>query len=152
MNSKPEWSNAKFTESSKPKMAARAAVAARLIEPYSSVLDVGCGLMLIRDHLPEGCEYAGFDRYPALPEVQPIDLDAKEFPPGHFDYVLLLGVLSWIKEREFTLRAARTASPLLIATRADDTFDAIISDAGWTLEKSLPHISNSGEIGVCLYR
>lgn len=145
------WSNDKFTASSVEKMDARSAVAAKLIDPPASVLDVGCGLMLLRKHLPGNVAYEGYDRYPALPEVKYVDLDNHGFPEGHWDYTVLLGVLSWINEKAWTVKRARSASNFMIVTRSNADFDQMITDAGWTLKRSLPYTANTGVIDIRLY-
>lgn len=126
----------------------RSAVAAQFIKPNTSVLDMGCGMMLIREHLPENVSYIGYDIVAELPETHLIDLDAHEFPEGQWDYVILLGVLPWIKERAWTLDAARKAGKFLIVTRKDDRFDAEIEKAGWIFKEKLPHVE---PVHVCLY-
>ena len=119
----------------------RAAVAAQFIEPGSSVLDIGCGAMLIRKHLAPDVKYVGYDIVPELPETHVIDLDAHEFPSGHWDYVILLGVLPWIEEKAWVLRKARHSAKNLIVTRKDDRFDAQIEREGWIRSKSLPYVN-----------
>ena len=142
------WSNDRYTDSSIRNLDKRAAVAAKFVTPDSSVLDMGCGLMLIRKHLPPGVAYSGYDRHPVLPDAHNIDLDAHEFPDGRWDYVVLLGVLPWIRERSWTLAAARRSGRNLIVTRKDERFDDLIASAGWVLERKLLFI---GPVHICLY-
>jgi SAM-dependent methyltransferase len=95
--------------------AARAETAAGFIHEGSRVLDLGCGNGSLRGFLPPGCTWIGYDLRPLGTDVLPIDLDAGEFPTGHFDYVVLLGVLDWLSEPRAVLEKARRASPFLIA-------------------------------------
>ena len=117
----------------------RARAAVTLIEPGSSVLDVGCGPMLLRQHLPEGCTYAGYDFEPISDEVGFVDLDKRQFPEGQWDYIVLLGVLSWIKEQEWTLEAARKVAGKLVITNAEQRLLPRTSAAGWKHEKTITY-------------
>jgi SAM-dependent methyltransferase len=92
----------------------RAQTAASFIEEGSRVLDLGCGNGSLRRFLPAGCTWVGYDLRPLTPEVRSIDLDAGEFPSGHFDYVVVLGVLDWLREPRPVLEKARRAAPFLI--------------------------------------
>lgn len=114
----------------------RAAAAATLIEPRSSIMDVGCGPMVLRQHLPEGCTYAGCDFQPMFPEVEFIDLDKRQFPAGKWDYVALLGVLGWITEKDFALEAARKVASKLVVSGGDDELLEQARAAGWNHEKT----------------
>lgn len=96
----------------------RARLAAAFVPTGSRVLDLGCGEGLIRDRLPTGCTWRGYDLRPLSPEVTAIDLDAGQFPDGKFDVVLLLGVLGWLKRPADVLRRARVAAPLIVSNDA----------------------------------
>jgi SAM-dependent methyltransferase len=98
-----------------PEWAKRAQTAASFISEGSRVLDLGCGNGSLRRFLPAGCTWIGYDLRPLNAEVHPIDLDAGEFPPGHFDYIVLLGVLDWLREPRAVLAKARRVAPFLIA-------------------------------------
>jgi len=107
--------------------------------------------MHLREFLPPSVSYMGFDRFPAVPGVNEIDLDARRFPPGSWDYVVLLGVLSWISEKQWTLDQARKHSIRLILTRKNAEYDQYVEAAGWRLERALPFKANTGIIEVALY-
>lgn len=102
----------------RPLWVLRAQVAATLIPEHSRVLDLGCGDGLIRDFLPEGCTWQGYDLKPNNEDVRQIDLDAGEFPGGDYDLVMLMGVLSWLKHPAPALRRAREAAPLILSNDA----------------------------------
>jgi SAM-dependent methyltransferase len=124
----------------------RAKVAASLIAPNGRVLDLGCGACLLRRTLPEGCEWLGYDLRPQSPDVVALDLDAGEFPDGNYDYIVLLGVLTWLKRPVEVLKRARRSAPYLIASdrrsrrfwRTADTseeLEPMLPGTGWALDK-----------------
>ena len=124
----------------------RAQVAASLIAPNSRVLDLGCGASLLRPMLPDDCEWFGYDLRPLSPDVVALDLDAGEFPDGNYDYVVLLGVLTWLKRPVDVLKRARQHAPHLIASdrlsrrlwRTADTseeLEQMLPGTGWSLDK-----------------
>jgi SAM-dependent methyltransferase len=124
----------------------RADVAASMIAPNSRVLDLGCGAGLLRRTLPAGCEWFGYDLRPLSPNVIALDLDAGEFPDGRFDYVALLGVLTWLKRPAAVLQRARKCAPYLIATdrlsrrlwktgHESDELEPMLPGTGWSLDK-----------------
>jgi hypothetical protein len=124
----------------------RARVAASLIAPNSRVLDLGCGACLLRSALPEGCEWLGYDLRPQSPDVVALDLDAGEFPDGRYDYVVLLGVLTWLKRPIDVLKRARqNASHLIASDRLRRRFwrtpdrgeelEPMLPGTGWSLDK-----------------
>ena len=92
----------------------RAAFAASLIAPGSSVLDIGCGQMQLAGILPEGCTYFGADLAPIAPTVLRCDLNRREFPPGHYDYVTMLGLLGYLIYPAWALLEARRCAHSLI--------------------------------------
>ena len=106
------WSDPRFY---KHEARGRAALAASLIAPRSRVLDLGCGHMLLADTLPEGCAYTGADLVPFRPEVLRCDLNnGGEFPPGRYDYIVMLGVLVYLHHPERVLREARQRADWLV--------------------------------------
>lgn len=92
----------------------RSRVAAAMIASGSRVLDLGCGRGLIRQFLPEGCTWEGYDLRPTEPSIRPINLDAGEFPEGQYDVVLLMGVLGWLKDADGVLLRARGTAPRIL--------------------------------------
>jgi SAM-dependent methyltransferase len=123
----------------------RAKVAASLIAPNSRVLDLGCGAGLLRRTLPGGCDWFGYDLRPLSPDVVALDLDTREFPDGSYDYIVLLGVLTWLKRPVEVLKQARRHAPHLIASdrlsrrfwQAADTseeLEPMLPGTGWSLD------------------
>ena len=94
----------------------RAALAAAHISPGSSVLDIGCGRMQLKELLPAGCRYQPADMTQWTAEVLPVDLDKREFPPGNYDCITLLGVLEYLADPLFALESAAGSSRRLVTT------------------------------------
>lgn len=99
-----------------PAWGKRAALAASLIAPDSSVIDIGCGRMQLRDHLPDSCRYSPADLTQWTAEVQKIDLDAGQFPKGTYNYCVILGVLEYLEAPGNTLGWARSTCDHLIVS------------------------------------
>jgi hypothetical protein len=135
---------------------ARAAMAAEWIAAGARVLDVGCGAMALGSLLKPGCSYFPADVLERRPGAFVADLNAKEFPPGSYDWVSFLGVLEYIHAPAWPLARAREAAPNLIATycthvggdvalrrgmgwvndltRAD--FEAALAATGWRIARA----------------
>src|SRR5688500_4154416 len=69
---------------------ARAERAASHIPAGAKVLDIGCGAMALKAMLKPGCSYTGADVVERAPGALVIDLNRKEFPEGHYDWLTFL--------------------------------------------------------------
>jgi len=129
----------------------RANVAASLLEPNFRILDLGCGEGLLRQFLPEGCTWHGYDLRPLHPEIGFIDLDKASFPEGQFDCIVMLGVLGWLKNPRAVLDRAASCAPFLIAsdrrrrwrwrrplrpTRSEE-LDRMIAGTRWQIDRKV---------------
>lgn len=92
----------------------RADAAAALIAPGSSVLDLGCGAMALRDRLPAGCRYVPADLIARGEDTVLLDLNQGQFPDGEFDVVALLDVIDYLHAPGAVLAKCRQAAPTLI--------------------------------------
>jgi SAM-dependent methyltransferase len=97
-------------------------LALRFIEPNSRVLDIGCGPMTLKDVLPEGCTYTGTDILPHYPGVVVANLNLMQFPEGEFDVATMLGVLDFLENPLWVLRAICSHSRKLIFSYGGDYF------------------------------
>jgi hypothetical protein len=113
----------------------RSIQAARFVAPGSRVLDLGCGpAMALRNYLPSGCAYTPADLVPWTPEVQWTDADEGIFPPGEFDYVIVLGVIEYLSAPDRVFQFARERSNSMVVSYCHPTegFDpAHRSGMGW---------------------
>jgi FkbM family methyltransferase len=137
--------------------AERARLAVPLIEPGSTVLDVGAGAMALREVLPAGCRYVPADLLPFDPATRVVDLNDGGFPEGAHDVVVLLDVVEFVHDTLGVLRAAgEVASHLVVSYRpADgqapparrrlgyfndfgaDEIEALLRQAGWRVERAI---------------
>jgi hypothetical protein len=114
----------------------RFTIASAMIPPGSSVLDLGCGSMLLREFLPPGCTYIPADLFADRhPEIIKVDLNKGEFPEGRFDVVVLLTTLGSVTDRLGVLKTARERSSQLVvsAVRGRRAFRQLLAEAGWTI-------------------
>jgi Methyltransferase domain len=77
----------------------RAAFAAQFIPAGARVLDLGCGRMALRRHLPNGCGYQGCDLVGRDEDTVVCDFNAGEFPSeaaAQADIIVMLGLLETI--------------------------------------------------------
>jgi len=95
----------------------RTAHLASWVEPGSMVCDFGCGDRALRDALPAGCDYIGWDR-------REIDLASDDWPrlPPH-DVAVLAGVLEYV-EAPAKVLARMTAPALLLSYEPGGSKDA----------------------------
>jgi hypothetical protein len=134
---------------------ARAAMAAEWIPEGACVLDVGCGAMALGALLKPGCRYAPADVVERRPGCFIADLNARQFPPGDYDWVTFLGVLEYIHDPSWPLACAQLAAHNLIVTYCthlggdvairrglgwvnDYThaeFEALLAAAGWRITR-----------------
>ena len=57
------------------------------------VLDVGCGSMTIKKHLPLGCSYTGIDPFPLSEEVMNISIEQCNFEENSFETIYAFAML-----------------------------------------------------------
>jgi SAM-dependent methyltransferase len=148
--SKPQGWRGEVLPIFKEEWSARARVAASFIPPESRVLDLGCGAGLLRDLLPQGCSWVGYDLRPLHSEIRPIDLDSGDFPHGSHDYVVLLGVLDWLGSPGSLLKKARLSAANLIASdkyrhwswrnpvrKGASLLEHVLPGTGWSISTSV---------------
>ncbi len=128
---------------------ARLKLAGRLVPPGSKVLDFGCGSMFLSRYLPEGCIYVPADLYADRdPRIIPVDMNAGEFPDGHYDVVAMLAVLFAADDPAAVLKRAREHASLLLVTSGPELGEvsatafgrplsfAALDASGWSIARS----------------
>lgn len=119
---------------------ARAQRAASHIPAGAKVLDIGCGAMALKAALKPGCSYTGADIVERAPGALVIDLNRKEFPEGHYDWVTFLGVLEYVHEPAWPLAQAAQVAPRLLLTYCCDITEGqaveLRRGMGWVNELS----------------
>jgi len=77
----------------------RTKIIAELVKPHSSVLEFGAGNMVLKEYLPDGCDYTPSDIEKRAENMIECDLNSAELP--HFDYrdtIVFSGVLEYIDD------------------------------------------------------
>lgn len=94
----------------------RAGLAGQLVPENSSVLDVGAGLMLLRDYIPASCTYTPLDIVARNRDCIVADLNQQQYPDQKFDVVCALNIFEFIHDVESFVSWARKHSEKLIFT------------------------------------
>jgi SAM-dependent methyltransferase len=84
---------------------ARAQTAAGLLKDAHSVLDIGCGVMLIEQYLQPNTRYIPMDVVRRDERTLVVDLNQHDLPSVDFDCALGLGVLEYLYDPARLLRA-----------------------------------------------
>jgi len=65
-------------------------------------MDLGCGLMTLREFLPEGCRYQPVDLIRRVPETIICDFNSHQLPPYElYDVVVCAGLLEYIYDLDW---------------------------------------------------
>jgi FkbM family methyltransferase len=105
------WADPANLEPGAEERARRAAVH---IAEGSHILDLGAGLMKLRDVAPPGIRYTPADLVLRDPAGIVVDLNSGDFPPGVYDGVVMLEVLEYMHDPQGVLARARSAAPRLL--------------------------------------
>ncbi|MGH6954819.1 MAG: FkbM family methyltransferase [Alphaproteobacteria bacterium] len=92
----------------------RARRAAAHIAEGSQILDLGAGLMKLRDFAPPGVRYIPADLIARDPAAIVVDLNSGDFPPDRYDGVVMLEVLEYLHDPQAVLARTRGAAPRLL--------------------------------------
>ncbi|MDY7230445.1 class I SAM-dependent methyltransferase [Hyalangium rubrum] len=135
----------------------RAQLAADMVSPGSSVLDIGAGGMAVRRLLHPACRYTPSDFVQRSEDCIVADLNAGQFPPGRWDVVTMLGVLEYIQEPAAVLTRIGAAAPRLVMSYCcrkgasiayrrkltwvndftPDELDVLLRQTGWRMERAV---------------
>lgn len=94
----------------------RARRGAAHIAEASQILDLGAGLMKLREFAPPGIRYIPADLTLRDPAGIVVDLNSGDFPPGSYDGIVMLELLEYLHDPQGVLARARGAAPRLLVT------------------------------------
>lgn len=105
----------------------RSRIIAGMIAPGSAVIDFGAGERKLKDMLPPGCIYVGFD-------IEDFDLNKTEDWPDlpYYDVAVFSGVFEWLDSVTAVLK--KVTAPTLVCSYADFNSSHTIDDRlrnGW---------------------
>ncbi len=125
-----------------PAWEAGTVAASGLIPAGSAVLDIGCGAMLLRKHLPFGCEYVPCDVVPRDDATLVVDLNKQALSEDYLhkiDLVVMLGVWEYLYKPEEVFSAlARSGKPLVASYCVTDLGSGVNRRTlGWVNDYSL---------------
>lgn len=98
--------------------------------------DLGCGLQVLREHLPTSCAYTGYDLGDMHPENVLLDLDGPFALPEEHDVAVLLGVLEFL------------ADPQGALARVAEAVDAVVLSFVCVHEASKADLKRREEVGA----
>lgn len=90
-----KWSEIEYFDANWKK---RIAVMAGMIPAGATVLDLGCGMEWLKDHLPEGSGYVGVDYVGRSQNTIICDFNKREFPDERADVAFVSGCLEYIED------------------------------------------------------
>lgn len=128
-------------ESYMPAWADRSRVAAELISPAATVLEIGAGVGSLRGFLPSNCSYVGTDLFPLEEAILQVDIERDPLPPGQFDFVVALGVLEYLSSIDAAVDKLCGAADNVIVSycfRLASSSPAPRAQRGWISDLSEP--------------
>lgn len=81
----------------------RIAFMAKFLTQGSSIMDMGCGKMWLKDYIPANCQYYGVDYCKRSTETTVADFNKREFPSRHADTLFISGCLEYMRDPEWFL-------------------------------------------------
>jgi hypothetical protein len=106
------------------------------IIPNSSVLDLGSGSQVIKQFLPKNCSYKPCDCIKTSKDCIVCDFNLGQFPEGHYDYVVVAGVLEYMdNQRSFIKNITKLGNTILLTYRPPERFKQYPQYPGYILSK-----------------
>ena len=94
----------------------RCRLAASMIDPNANVADLGCGMQVLREHLPPSTPYTGYDLGTMHPDNVHLDLDAPFRLEEAHTTAVVLGVLEYLDDPVQALASARATVDTLVVS------------------------------------
>ena len=94
----------------------RCRLAASMINDDANVADLGCGMQVLREHLPPSTPYTGYDLGTMHPDNVHLDLDAPFRLDEAHTTAVVLGVLEYLDDPVQALASARATVDTLVVS------------------------------------
>ena len=94
----------------------RCRLAASMIDNAANVADLGCGMQVLREHLPPSTPYTGYDLGTMHPDNVHLDLDAPFRLDEAHTTAVVLGVLEYLDDPVQALASARATVDTLVVS------------------------------------
>ena len=94
----------------------RCRLAASMIDNDANVADLGCGMQVLREHLPPSTPYTGYDLGAMHPDNVHLDLDAPFRLDEAHTTAVLLGVLEYLDDPVQALASARATVGTIVVS------------------------------------
>ena len=94
----------------------RCRLAAAMIDSTANVADLGCGMQVLREHLPPSTPYTGYDLGTMHPDNVHLDLDAPFRLNEAHTTAVVLGVLEYLDDPVQALASARVTVDTLVVS------------------------------------
>lgn len=148
-----EWRDIEYFDES---WRTRIKAMADLIEDESSVLDLGCGKMWLKEYLPPGAEYLGCDYVPRGPGTIVCDFNKRQFPQVTTDLCFVSGCLEYVEDPDwFIAQLSRACDSLILSYCTTDLIPDIASRKSLAWKNHLSRECLVGKIesaGFTLYK
>ena len=94
----------------------RCRLAASMIDNDANLADLGCGMQVLREHLPPSTAYTGYDLGAMHPDNVHLDLDAPFRLDEAHTTAVLLGVLEYLDDPVQALASARATVGTIVVS------------------------------------
>lgn len=122
----------------------RIRVMATFIPEGSTVMDLGCGPMWLKEFLPLGCSYIGVDYIPRCGNCIVADFNKGEFPNCKADVAFVSGCLEYIVQPDAFMSKISDAVPFCILSYCSLEYFPVISERrsrAWINDLTLPALT-----------
>ena len=120
---KKKWQDIEYFD---PAWKQRIVQMANFIEPETTILDLGCGLMWLKDYLPFGCTYIPVDYCKRSNDTVISDFNKNQFPELNADIAFISGCLEYIIDyKKFILSVCGHSQKAIVSYCTTDNYPNI---------------------------